>query len=709
MLFRTGVLVAMCGIGVALYHSPSSGSADVPSARIPTTSLQRRGPDAQGELVVGGLHTCGFELRLSGAVLHMRGATCQPQPVQTDAGDALLWNGEIFGGAIEVTEGEGDTAKLLAALVGATEPDVPALMGSIHGPWAFAYWHAASRTLWYGRDGLGRRSLLRAEARGGTDVSACSALLLCSVAEPLQPLLPSGPLEPAPEWEELPANGLGRVRVLHDGTIEHEWLARTASLLRPPAHLAPQLAAASVPPPTDDAPIDAHALDAAAATLLEVLSGAVRRRVCDVPVPVPVPPAASRGVARPDGVAGAAAPVGVLFSGGIDSMVLARLADLVLPVAQPIELITVAFGETPHEAPDRLTALNGFAELVGLSPARPWRLVEVDVTLAMLHAQRGTIEALLAPARTVMDLNIGAALWFGARGVGRLRTRAPPPCASHLCRYADEPTPPSPSPSTAAAAAAAAAAAGAPVAGAVAALRVRVEVVGEDGDASLRLSVDLLSANAGDADDADDGGGDPSSAYRSGARVLLLGMGADEQMGGYGRHRTAYRKGGWEGLAAELASDRARLWVRNLGRDDRVVSDHGREARFPFLDECVVATLGATPLHLLCDPRHEAGVGDKLVLRCVARRIGLARCASLQKRAIQFGTRIANRHVSGDALLGPDVRLDEIVHPSAAAAAAAAARLAVPCHRRGGATPPAAQKPRESLAKPRRPAAERRT
>ena len=37
-----------------------------------------------------------------------------------------------------------------------------------------------------------------------------------------------------------------------------------------------------------------------------------------------------------------------------------------------------------------------------------------------------------------MDLNIGAALWFGARGIGVLRTRAPEQTSSHLCRYADE-------------------------------------------------------------------------------------------------------------------------------------------------------------------------------------------------------------------------------------------------------------------------------
>jgi hypothetical protein len=125
------------------------------------------------------------------------------------------------------------------------------------------------------------------------------------------------------------------------------------------------------------------------------------------------------------------------------------------------------------------------------------------------------------------------------------------------------------------------------------------------------------------------------------SRILLVGIGADEQLGGYGRHRTAFTQGGVTALAAELNKDLGRLWTRNLGRDDRCISDNGREAWFPFLDERVVELIQKLPLAEVLDLSKPPGEGDKAVLRNVATRLGLTSCSNLVKRAVQFGTRIA--------------------------------------------------------------------
>jgi hypothetical protein len=72
------------------------------------------------------------------------------------------------------------------------------------------------------------------------------------------------------------------------------------------------------------------------------------------------------------------ARVAVLFSGGIDSLILARLADLHTPSREPIDLLNVAFGVEAAMAPDRLTGLAGVEELRAVAPTREWRFVEVS-------------------------------------------------------------------------------------------------------------------------------------------------------------------------------------------------------------------------------------------------------------------------------------------------------------------------------------------
>jgi len=131
--------------------------------------------------------------------------------------------------------------------------------------------------------------------------------------------------------------------------------------------------------------------------------------------------------------------------------------------------------------------------------------------------------------------------------------------------------------------------------------------------------------------------------YISTVRALIIGIGADEQMAGYGRHRTVYKNGGIPELEKELNVDMERIWKRNLGRDDRCVSDHGREAWFPYLDENVVSFLQSLSLNDIVNFEEPPGIGDKKILRCAAKLLGLRECTEYVKRAIQFGTNIAKQ------------------------------------------------------------------
>ena len=112
-------------------------------------------------------------------------------------------------------------------------------------------------------------------------------------------------------------------------------------------------------------------------------------------------------------------------------------------------------------------------------------------------------------------------------------------------------------------------------------------------------------------------------------------------MGGYGRHQVAFIKGHWQGLLDELQLDVDRIATRNLGRDDRIISDHGKEVRFPFLDENVMGFLASLTVDQKMDPRLPKGQGDKMLLRKLMVQLGLQRAAQEPKRAVQFGARTA--------------------------------------------------------------------
>lgn len=614
----------MCGICCSVSFSIEHFSKELKEDLL--HNLRRRGPNSSRQLLKSAVN---YQCLFSGHVLHLRGVLTI-QPVEDEHGNVFLWNGEVFNG-VKVEAEDNDTQVMFNSLSACkNESEILLLFSKVQGPWSFIYYQASSHHLWFGRDFFGRRSLLWQFSNLG------KSFCLSSVGTQVYGV--------ADQWQEVPASGIFQIdlnsaavsrsvilklypwRYISKEDIAEECgndltqtpagLPEFVSVVINEANLYLSKPVVPLNKKLPESPLEIQCRNSSSTSgtretlevfltdehtkkivqqFIAILNVSVKRRILCLAREENL---ASKEVLK---TCSSKANIAILFSGGVDSMVIAALADRHIPLDEPIDLLNVAFvpkqktglpipnierkqqnhheipseessqspaaDEGPGEAevPDRVTGKAGLKELQSVNPSRTWNFVEINVSLEELQKlRRARICHLVQPLDTVLDDSIGCAVWFASRGIGWLVTQ------------------------------------------------------------------------------------DAVRSYKSSAKVILTGIGADEQLAGYSRHRARFQSLGLEGLNEEIAMELGRISSRNLGRDDRVIGDHGKEARFPFLDENVVSFLNSLPVWEKVDLTLPRGVGEKLILRLAAMELGLPASALLPKRAIQFGSRIAKLEKSNE-------------------------------------------------------------
>ncbi|KAF4336285.1 asparagine synthase [Fusarium beomiforme] len=384
----------MCGIHATI----SSGTEQRLSSEL-ERCLVKRGPDHTGTVKT---QVNDLFLTFTSTVLSLRGDHITKQPLVDPVTESVLcWNGEAWGIRGESVQGnDGEAILVLLAEASHGAGDVLDILRAIEGPFAFVYLDKPAKRLYYGRDRLGRRSLL---------VKDGSPFVLSSIAE-----------TPVDGWTEVEADGCYTLELsksdLSSGLVpdRHDWTADTSLV-------------SSIGVFNEDVPHQTFVLEQCSRSVQELHSRLVeslRLRVLDVPQPPKATPTDAR--------------VAVLFSGGLDCTVLARLCHDMIPADQFIDLINVAF-ENPRIAgqfknlsreelyekcPDRMTGRNAFEELSRVCSGRIWRFLTVNVPYAENLEHRAEVIRLIHPHNTEMDLSIACALYFAARGKGLCETTA---------------------------------------------------------------------------------------------------------------------------------------------------------------------------------------------------------------------------------------------------------------------------------------------
>jgi asparagine synthetase B (glutamine-hydrolysing) len=396
----------MCGI----FFSIGRDGFTPPSVDL-LNLLSKRGPDCIHEhqvrvacpgTVEDGQGNTNAYLSFTSSVLSVRGAHITGQPlIDGDSGSLLCWNGDawkINGAPIVGNDTEAVFALLLrVATSGAVHTDTarcPKLVmntsstddsrldtlyalgtaiESISGPFAFIFYDALNQRVVFGRDCLGRRSLLQRHDDKGN-------LVVSSVSDGC----------PGGNWSELDDKGMYWIDLVGSDFHLHEAIAPRTGLNSTDGPMPPFYQPSKLPWTFTDSTNEATLEEARLVSPVSILPTLLDSNGCIQKLPFPplnmdlshgpisplspsspsvsqlrralieslilrvrdIPERTNPGnlpcsVSLQPEMTGKPARVAILFSGGLDCTILARLVHDILPSDQPIDLLNIAF-ENPR-------------------------------------------------------------------------------------------------------------------------------------------------------------------------------------------------------------------------------------------------------------------------------------------------------------------------------------------------------------------------
>jgi len=328
-------------------------------------NLKRRGPDEDSETEIQ--LSNNWTAKFYGSTLWLQGKAPTRQPLLDSSGNILLWNGDVFYGFPDFpsTGLISDSQFLMSKLQHAkNEKEICDIFETVKGPSSFLFYHKKLNVFILGKDRYGRHSLL----------------WNYHIQEKFSDLFILSSVSFKGLFQEVPATELYSVTLANELIVKPVCFRKSYTINN-------QI------PSDDELMWDENCAEkndhkciyqlysnvwSAELELFEkVLHEAIKIRAhCQ--------PQFCKFCTNSYSDKCNHSKLAILFSGGLDSTVLAAVADQIWPAGETIDLLNVAFlSKGNFDVPDRLTGLQGLEELKDLNPNRKWNFVKVNLFLCL--------------------------------------------------------------------------------------------------------------------------------------------------------------------------------------------------------------------------------------------------------------------------------------------------------------------------------------